>query len=196
MSSYILHGLQEAHDTLSAVISDKDFIKSFEEATEYLVDAFENNRRVFSCGNGGSMCDSMHFAEELTGRFRKDRAPLPATAISDPGYISCVSNDFGYDHIFSRYLEGWANQGDVLLAITSSGNSPNVLKAVEVAKAKGMKTIGLLGKGGGKLKDMVDIAIVVPHTKNTDRVQEIHIKLIHLFIEGVERKLFPSNYDS
>ena len=195
MAEYILHGLQEAHDTLSAVLKDKEFIASFEEATKLLVKTFQNNGRVYSCGNGGSMCDSMHFAEELTGRFRKDRAPLPATAISDPGYISCVSNDFGYDHIFSRYLEGWGNSGDVLLAITSSGNSPNVIKAVEMAKSKNIKTIALLGKGGGQLKDMVDIALVVPFTKNTDRVQEIHIKLIHLFIEGVERVLFPKNYE-
>ena len=195
MAEYILHGLQEAHDTLSAVLKDKEFIASFEEATNLLVKTFQNNGRVYSCGNGGSMCDSMHFAEELTGRFRKDRAPLPATAISDPGYISCVSNDFGYDHIFSRYLEGWGNSGDVLLAITSSGNSPNVIKAVEMAKSKNIKTIALLGKGGGQLKDMVDIALVVPFTKNTDRVQEIHIKLIHLFIEGVERVLFPKNYE-
>jgi len=194
VTNYILHGLNEAHETLSAVMSDSQLIKNFEEATNVLVEAFKSNQRVYSCGNGGSMCDSMHFAEELTGRFRKDRSPLPATAISDPGYISCVSNDFGYDHIFSRYLEGWGNKGDVLVAITSSGNSPNVIKAVELAKTKGIKTIALLGKGGGKLKDMVDIPLVVPFTKNTDRVQEIHIKLIHLFIEGVERQIFPENY--
>lgn len=194
MSNYIIHGLQEAHETLNSVLSDEKFLSDFEKATELLVDAFKNNNRVYSCGNGGSMCDSMHFAEELTGRFRKDRSPLPATAISDPGYISCVSNDFGYDHIFSRYIEGWGNAGDVLVAITSSGNSPNVIKAVEMAKQKQIKVIALLGKGGGKLKDMVDVPLVVPFTKNTDRVQEIHIKLIHLFIEGVERKLFPENY--
>ena len=194
MTNYIIHGLQEAHETLNATLNDSDFIKSFQEATQILVDAFKNNKRVYSCGNGGSMCDSMHFAEELTGRFRKDRSPLAATAISDPGYISCVSNDFGYDHIFSRYVEGWGNSGDVLLAITSSGNSPNVIKAVEMAQSKGMKTIALLGKGGGALKSMVDIPLVVPFTKNTDLVQEIHIKLIHLFIEGVERQLFPENY--
>lgn len=194
MSNYIIHGLQEAHETLNSVLSDEKFLSDFEKATDLLVEAFKSNNRVYSCGNGGSMCDSMHFAEELTGRFRKDRAPLPATAISDPGYISCVSNDFGYDHIFSRYIEGWGNSGDVLVAITSSGNSPNVIKAVEMAKQKQIKVIALLGKGGGKLKDMVDIPLVVPFTKNTDRVQEIHIKLIHLFIEGVERKLFPQNY--
>ena len=194
MSDYILHGLKEAHETLSAIMADQSLLKDFEKATNAIVTAFKNNKRVYSCGNGGSMCDSMHFAEELTGRFRKDRAPLPATAISDPGYISCVSNDFGYDHIFSRYIEGWGNSGDILLAITSSGNSPNVIKAVDVAKQKGITTIALLGKGGGKLKDQVDIPIIVPHTHNTDRVQEIHIKLIHLFIEGIERQLFPENY--
>jgi D-sedoheptulose 7-phosphate isomerase len=194
VTDHILHGLNEAHETLSATMSDKQLLNNFQEATDILVKAFKENNRVYSCGNGGSMCDAMHFAEELTGRFRKDRAPLPAMAISDPGYISCVSNDFGYDHIFSRYIEGWGNKGDVLVAITSSGNSPNVIKAVELAKSKGIKSIALLGKGGGKLKDMVDIPIVVPFTKNTDRVQEIHIKLIHLFIEGVERKLFPQNY--
>ena len=119
MSNYIIHGLQEALETLNSVLSDEKFLSDVEKATELLVDAFKNNNRVYSCGNGGSMWDSMHFAEELTGRFRKDRSPLPATAISDPGYISCVSNDFGYDHIFSRYIEGWGNAGDVLVAITS-----------------------------------------------------------------------------
>jgi len=194
VQGYIHQGLNEANDTLKAVISDNDFISKFEKATVLLTSAFQNNQRVYSCGNGGSMCDSMHFAEELTGRFRKDRAPLPATAISDPGYISCVSNDFGYEHIFSRYIEGWGKPNDILVAITSSGNSPNVIEAVNSAKKIGMKSIALLGKGGGKLREMVDIPLVVPHTKNTDRVQEIHIKLIHLFIEGVERKLFPKNY--
>ncbi len=195
MKDYVSDGLHQAHQTLAAVLSDHGLLKNFYEATEILTNAFKNKKRVYSCGNGGSMCDSMHFAEELTGRFRKDRSPLPATAISDPGYISCVSNDFGYDHIFSRYLEGWGNSGDVLLAITSSGNSPNVINAVKMAKSKGMTTIGLLGKEGGKLKPLVDIPIIVPFTKDTDRIQEIHIKLIHLFIEGVERSLFPHNYD-
>ena len=194
MGQYIIDGLKEAHQTLTATLEDQQFLSNYEKATGVLVSAFKNNKRVYSCGNGGSMCDSMHFAEELTGRFRKDRSPLPATAIADPGYISCVSNDFGYDQIFSRYIEGWGQSGDVLMAITSSGNSPNVIEAVKMAQTKGMKTIALLGKGGGKLRDMVDIPLIVPFTKNTDRVQEIHIKLIHLFIEGVERNLFPENY--
>ena len=139
------------------------------------------------------MCDAMHFAEELTGRFRKERAPLPAMAINDASHLTCVSNDYGYDFVFSRYVEAWGNKGDVLLAISTSGNSPNVLLAVEAAKKKGMKVVGLLGKGGGILKDMVDVSLVVD-SKVSDRIQEVHIKCIHIFIEGIERTLFPENY--
>ena len=139
------------------------------------------------------MCDSLHFAEELTGRYRKDRAPLPATGISEAGHITCIANDFGFDHIFSRFIEAWGQKGDTLLAISTSGNSANVIKAVEVAKSKGMKVVGLLGKDGGKLKSMVDVPLVIP-CPITDRIQEVHIKCIHIFIEGIERELFPENY--
>ena len=155
-----------------------------------MVGTYHSEGSIYSCaGNGGSMCDAMHFAEELTGRFRKDRKPLPAAlAISDPSHISCVANDFGYDQIFSRAIEAYGRSGDVLLAISTSGNSKNIINAVEMAKSKNMKTIGLLGKEGGALKDLVDIPLIVPQTKSTDRIQEIHIKLIHLFIEGIERQ--------
>jgi D-sedoheptulose 7-phosphate isomerase len=139
------------------------------------------------------MCDSLHFAEELTGRYRKDRRPLPATGISEAGHITCIANDFGFDHIFSRFVEAWGGKDDVLLAISTSGNSGNVIKAVETAKAKGMKVVALLGKDGGKLKSMVDVPLVIP-CQITDRIQEVHIKLIHIFIEGIERELFPENY--
>jgi D-sedoheptulose 7-phosphate isomerase len=159
-----------------------------------MVESYKNNGRVFSCGNGGSMCDAMHFAEELTGRFRKERAPLAAMAISDSSHLSCVANDYGYDFVFSRYVEAWGQQGDVLLAISTSGNSKNVILAVEAAKKKGMKVVGLLGKGGGILKDMVDVPLVVD-SSISDRIQEIHIKCIHIFIEGIERNLFPKNYN-
>ena len=158
-----------------------------------MVESYKNNGRIFSCGNGGSMCDAMHFAEELTGRFRKERAPLPAMAINDASHLTCVSNDYGYDFIFSRYVEAWGNKGDVLLAISTSGNSKNIVFAVEAAKKKGMKVIGLLGKGGGVLKDIVDVGIVVDSVVS-DRIQEVHIKCIHIFIEGIERNLFPENY--
>jgi D-sedoheptulose 7-phosphate isomerase len=190
---YIKNSLIESQTALNNFIQDSRNITLIHEAISTFVKSFQAKGRVFSCGNGGSMCDSLHFAEELTGRYRKDRAPLPATGISEAGHITCVSNDFGFSHIFSRYIEAWGQEGDSLLAISTSGNSENVIKAVETAKAKGMKVIGLLGKDGGKLKSMVDTAIIVPHPI-TDRIQEVHIKCIHIFIEGIERELFPENY--
>ena len=195
MSNFIKEGLQEAQLVLNEVLNDSTFQQDIQKCIRLLTDALENKHHLFSCGNGGSMCDSMHFAEELTGRFRKDRPSLPAMAIADPSHLTCVGNDYGYEYIFSRHLEGWGKEGDVLLAISTSGNSPNVIEAVKTAQSKKMKTIGLLGKSGGKLSGMVDIPLIVPFTKSTDRIQEIHIKIIHLFIEGIERKLFPNNYD-
>lgn len=191
--SYITNSLKEAQETLSQTLANDEFLNQLEKAVNQLIETFNSDGRVMSCGNGGSLCDSMHFAEELTGRYRKDRKPLGATSIMDPSHMSCVANDFGYEYIFSRFVEGWGKSGDTLLAISTSGNSENVIKAVESAKSKNMKIIGLLGKSGGKLKDMVDIPLVVP-SNITDRIQEIHIKCIHIMIEGVERSLFPENY--
>lgn len=149
--------------------------------------------RLLSCGNGGSMCDAMHFAEELSGRFRDDRPALSALAISDPGHLSCVANDYGYEQVFARGVQAHGRAGDALLAITTSGHSPNVLAAAREARARGMKVFGLLGKGGGPALELCDQAIVVP-SRSTDRIQEIHIKVIHILIEGIERELFPANY--
>jgi D-sedoheptulose 7-phosphate isomerase len=191
--SFIRSSLLEAQKTLNQFVEDDQNLKDIENSIQLFVDSFRNGGRVFSCGNGGSMCDSLHFAEELTGRYRKDRAPLPATGISEAGHITCIANDFGFEYIFSRFVEAWGQKGDVLLAISTSGNSANVIKAVEVAKARGMKVVGLLGKDGGKLKSMVDVPLIVP-CQITDRVQEVHIKCIHIFIEGIERQLFPENY--
>jgi D-sedoheptulose 7-phosphate isomerase len=193
MSSYILSSLQDAHKTLTTFIENKENITKIDQAINTFVTSFKNGGAVFSCGNGGSMCDSLHFAEELTGRYRKDRAPLPATGISEAGHITCIANDFGFEHIFSRFVEAWGKKGDTLLAISTSGNSANVIKAVEVAKAKGMKVVGLLCNDCGKLKSMVDVALVID-CPITDRIQEVHIKCIHIFIEGIERQLFPENY--
>ncbi len=190
---YIAESLAEAGKVLDAFISKQTNIENIDSAINMMVESYKNNGRVFSCGNGGSMCDAMHFAEELTGRFRKERSPLPAMAINDASHLTCVSNDYGYDFVFSRYVEAWGNKGDVLLAISTSGNSKNVILAVEAAKKKGMKVVGLLGKGGGKLKDMVDVSLIVDSSVS-DRIQEVHIKCIHIFIEGIERKLFPENY--
>ena len=190
---FIAESLQEAQKVLNSFVSNQENIENINSAISLMVESYKNNGRIFSCGNGGSMCDAMHFAEELTGRFRKERKPLPAMAINDASHISCVSNDYGYEFIFSRYIEAWANKGDVLLAISTSGNSKNIILAVEAAKKKGVKIIGLLGKGGGALKDMADVSLVVD-SAISDRIQEVHIKCIHIFIEGIERKLFPENY--
>jgi D-sedoheptulose 7-phosphate isomerase len=191
--SFIHSSLLEAQTTLNKFIEEEKNILQIEQAINIFVNSFQNKGRVFSCGNGGSMCDSLHFAEELTGRYRKNRAPLPATGISEAGHITCIANDFGFDHIFSRFIEAWGQSGDTLLAISTSGNSVNVIRAVEVAKAKGMMVVGLLGKDGGKLSSMVDVPIIIP-CPITDRIQEVHIKCIHIFIEGIERQLFPENY--
>ncbi|TNE95472.1 MAG: D-sedoheptulose 7-phosphate isomerase [Deltaproteobacteria bacterium] len=195
MSQFIQDSLQEAFTTIKLFIENKENITLMDKAISLMTESLKSNGRIYSCGNGGSMCDAMHFAEELTGRFRDDRKAVPAMAISDPSHLSCVSNDYGYEFVFSRFLEGWGNEGDCLLAISTSGNSKNILRAVEYAKVNGIKTIGLLGKGGGQLKDMVDIPLVVPSSVS-DRVQEVHIKIIHTFIEGIERTLYPENYNN
>lgn len=190
---YVTLAYTQARETLDKFFMDTANQEKILKAVDMFATSFEKNGRVFSCGNGGSMCDSLHFAEELTGRYRKNRRPLPATGISEAGHITCIANDFGFDHIFSRYVEAWGQKGDVLLAISTSGNSANVIKATEVALSKGMTVVGLLGKDGGKLKDMVSLPFVIP-CDITDRIQEVHIKLIHIFIEGIERRIFPENY--
>jgi D-sedoheptulose 7-phosphate isomerase len=195
MSQFIQDSLQDAQNTIKLFIENQQNITLMDKAIMLMVESLNNNGRIYSCGNGGSMCDAMHFAEELTGKFRDDRKAVPAMAISDPSHLSCVSNDYGYEYVFSRFLEGWGNKGDCLVAISTSGNSKNVLYAVELAKEKEIKTIGLLGKGGGQLKDIVDIPLIVP-SNVSDRVQEVHIKIIHTFIEGIERNLYPENYNN
>ncbi len=193
MADYIKEALNDAAKALDTFLSDEKNITVLKNATDKIVETFNEDCRVFSCGNGGSMCDAMHFAEELTGRYRKNRRALGATAICEPGHLTCVANDFGYDHVFSKYIEGHGRKGDFLVAISTSGNSGNVIKAVEMAHSKGMKVLGLLGKDGGKLKDMVDYPLVVDYPV-TDRIQEVHIKCIHILIEGIERQLFPDHY--
>lgn len=147
-----------------------------------------------ACGNGGSMCDAMHFAEEWTGRFRSDRSPLPAVAFSDPSHLTCIANDFGFDEVFARLVAAYGKEGDLLVVMSTSGNSPNILRALTVARERGITTVGLLGKGGGQAQSLVDIPITVPHASTSDRIQEIHIKTLHIAIESVERALFPENY--
>ena len=157
-----------------------------------MADAISNNHKIISCGNGGSHCDAMHFAEELTGRYRDDRRSLPAIAISDVSHMSCVSNDFGFEFVFSRFVEGLGQAGDVLLGLSTSGNSANIIRAVEAAKAKGMKVIILSGKDGGKLAGQADVEIRVPHFGYADRIQEIHIKVIHIFMLLIEKMVIEA----
>jgi D-sedoheptulose 7-phosphate isomerase len=158
-----------------------------------MVKALQLEGGIYSCGNGGSMCDAMHFAEELSGRFRDNRKGLAAVSISDPSHITCVGNDYGFDYIFSRYLEALGQEGDILLGISTSGNSKNVVLAVEKAKELGIKSIVLTGKDGGKLADLVDLEIRAPHSQYADRAQEIHIKIIHNLILGIENELGLDN---
>lgn len=188
----IKNSFQDAQKVLNDFIADEGNITLVREAGDLLVNMFRQGGKVFSCGNGGSLCDAMHFAEELTGRFRSDRPALPALALADPSHISCVANDMGFDDVFSRYIDALGQPGDVLFAISTSGNSGNVLQAIQSARTKGMKVIGLMGKNGGKMKDLCDVSIVVSWPHYSDRIQEIHIKIIHILIEYIEHALFSA----
>lgn len=180
--------LVQASDVLDRFMSDPSCIEKVKEAAEVISVALNNGGKVISCGNGGSHCDAMHFAEELTGRYRDDRKALAAIAISDPSHISCVANDFGYNQVFSRYISGLGREGDVLLAISTSGKSPNILAAAEKAKSLGMKVVALTGNSGDELGELAHVEVRVPHYGYADRIQEIHIKIIHILILLIEKK--------
>ena len=190
MENSILDELKESAAVLNTFINTPSALIAIKNATDIMVACVASGNKIISCGNGGSMSDAMHFAEELTGRFRNNRKSIAAIAISDPSHITCTANDYGFEHIFSRYIEGVAKQGDVLLAISTSGNSKNIVEAVKAAKEKQMKVVALTGKDGGKLADMVDIEIRAPFTTYADRAQEIHIKVIHILIKNIEQELF------
>jgi D-sedoheptulose 7-phosphate isomerase len=179
----------EAQDILAKFIANDKNFEAIAMAGALMVDALKNDKKIISCGNGGSLCDAMHFAEELTGRYRDDRKPFAAIAMSDVSHMACVGNDYGYDFVFSRYLEAVGNSGDVLLAISTSGNSKNVLNAIEVAKLKGIKVVGLTGKDGGRMGRLCDVEIRAPHSTYADRAQEIHIKCIHALIDYIEQSM-------
>ena len=183
----------DAQNTLAAFLADERNFERIEEAINLIVNAFQHGGKIIACGNGGSHCDAMHFAEELTGRYRNNRKALPALAISDSSHITCVGNDYGYDYIFSRFVEAHGNTGDVLLGISTSGNSANVINALETAKSLGMRTIALTGKDGGKIKDLCELEIRAPKSDYADRAQEIHIKIIHSLIDGIENRMGFSN---
>lgn len=189
----IQNSLEQASRLLAEFIAEDGNIEKIRTAAGLMTEALRNKGKIISCGNGGSLCDAMHFAEELTGRFRHDREALPAVAIADPAHITCVGNDYGFDYIFSKYLEAHSKAGDVLLAISTSGNSVNILKATDEARRKGMKIVGLTGKDGGEMRNKCDVCIVVPWHEYSDRIQEIHIKIIHILIEYIEKQLLSTD---
>ena len=191
---HVKAALIQARDALEALIAADETQEAIVKASELMIEAIRSGHKILSCGNGGSLCDSMHFAEEMTGRFRSERPGYAAIAIADASHMSCVGNDYGYRDVFSRYVRAVGQPGDVLLAITTSGTSANVIDAVDVAHEKGMKVVGLTGEFESPLAQKADVAIVTPAGRWADRVQELHIKTIHILIELVERTLAPENY--
>lgn len=185
----ILNSLDEARKTLDKFLSHSDTVENISRMVDLMADSLKHGGKILSCGNGGSLCDAMHFAEELTGRFRQNRRPLPAMAINDPAYMTCVGNDFSFEDIFERWVEAFGKAGDVLLAISTSGHSPNILRAVRMAHSQGMKVVALTSDSDNPLRYEADVAVCAPRTSYSDRIQEIHIKVIHIAIEALEAEL-------
>jgi D-sedoheptulose 7-phosphate isomerase len=188
LKDQIKQQFEEASRILNSFQTEDNFIK-IQQAILILTKSLKAGNKIISCGNGGSMCDAMHFAEELSGRFRNNRKGLAAISISDPSHLTCVANDYGFDYVFSRFIEAVAQPGDVLLGISTSGNSRNIILANEKAKEIGMKTIVLTGTDGGKLANQADLEIRAPYSEYADRAQEIHIKVIHNLILGIENEM-------
>lgn len=192
---HVKSALTEAQSALAALIENEATLESIAQAAHAIAESQRQGGAVYSCGNGGSLCDAMHFAEEMTGRYRQNRKPYRAAAISDVSHMACVGNDYGYEHVFSRWIEAMGAEKDVLVAITTSGTSKNIVAAAKAAKAKGMTVVALTGKAGSPITDEADIAVVTPAGRWADRVQELHIKVIHILIELIERELDAQNYN-
>lgn len=194
MKQHVESSLREASAALDALLHNTTALTAIEKAAALLIGVFERKGRVYACGNGGSLCDAMHFAEELTGRYRRDRAALAATAISDAGHLTCVSNDLGYEQVFSRYIEAHGRADDCLVALTTSGTSKNIIRAAEAARAQGMSVVVLSGRQSVALEALSTVYVCTPGGAFADRVQELHIKVLHIFIELIERHFCPENY--
>jgi len=175
----------EAHEALAEFIADRSNLERLDVVSRELAGVLRSGGKLLAVGNGGSMCDAMHFCEELTGRFRDDRPPMAAIACSDPGHLTCVANDYGYDEVFARWVRGLGRPGDALVALSTSGNSANVIRAVEAARELDMRVVLLLGKGGGKLAGTGHHQWIAPG-ETADRIQEIHMLVLHTVIEGIE----------
>ena len=193
MLKYVKNSFNELESVLSRFLADESNLQKVVDLGEEMAKVFENGKKVLIAGNGGSHCDALHFAEEFTGRFRKERKALPAIALGDGAHITCTANDYGFEYIFSRMVEAYGQEGDMFIGLSTSGNSENIIKAIEASEANKVTTIGLLGKDGGKLKGRCDYEWIVPGV-TSDRIQEIHMAILHILIEVVERRLFPENY--
>ena len=189
----IKKSFQDAANLIARFASDANEIKKTVEISEVIAKAFRSGNKILACGNGGSACDAMHFCEEFTGRFRNERPALPAISLTDVSHVTCVGNDYGFDQIFAKGVEAFGKEGDILLAISTSGNSKNIVEAVKKAKAQGVVTIGMLGKDGGQLAGLCDYEYIIA-ADTSDRIQEVHMTILHIIIEGVERLMFPENY--
>lgn len=194
MKQHVESSLREASVPLDSLLQNSTALVAIEKAAALLIGTFEKKGRVYACGNGGSLCDAMHFTEELTGRYRRDRAALAAVAISDAGHLTCVGNDLGYEQVFSRYIEAHGRSGDCLVALSTSGASKNIIRAAEAARALGMTVIVLSGRRSDALEALSTVYVCTPGGAFADRVQELHIKVLHIFIELIERHFFPKNY--
>lgn len=190
---WAMDAIDGARTALAAFAGDRAAVERIGIVAESLVECFESGGKALICGNGGSSADAMHFAEELTGRFRKERPALPALACTDPGHITCAANDYGFENVFSRWIEAHGRRGDVLILLSTSGNSENIARAVKAGRDAGCRTVALLGKGGGKLAGSCDFEWIAPG-EESDRIQEIHMLILHTLIEGVERMMHPGNY--
>lgn len=189
LSSLIVQNLEEARQELESFIADPQTVPAIEKMASMMAESLRNGGKIISCGNGGSLCDATHFAEEFTGRFREDRRPMPAMAINDPAYLTCTGNDYSFEDVFSRWVQAFGKSGDVLLAISTSGTSANVVKAAQASRQAGMKVIALTSKKGQTLSALSDVSIMAPDAPHSDRIQEIHIKVIHILIEAIEALL-------
>ena len=193
MEREIKNSFLTAYETIKNFVENEENILKTAQISKELAEAYNKGKKSLIAGNGGSNCDAMHFAEEFTGRFRKERKALPSLSISDSSHITCVANDYGFDFIFSKGIEAFGESGDFFFGISTSRNSKNIIEAVKVAKNKQLKTVALLGKDGGELKGMCDYEFIIPG-ETSDRIQEVHMIILHIIIEGVERVLFPENY--
>ncbi|RAP29460.1 D-sedoheptulose 7-phosphate isomerase [Candidatus Marinamargulisbacteria bacterium SCGC AG-343-D04] len=189
----IKQSLLDARACVDSVLNDESMLSTIDRCSALVAHAFLDNKKVIICGNGGSACDAMHFSEEFTGRFKKDRKALPVISLTDPSFLTCVANDYGYDHVFQRGVEAYGQSDDVFIGISTSGNSKNVLNAFIAAKELGLKTVSFLGKDGGVIKGFADYEFSVS-SPDTERIQEVHMLLLHIMIEQVERRLFPDLY--